>query len=184
MDPSACHINILLASDLIVIKKPIYTVRHVMLVNCTKKKEKNPKACNIKPSSLMWAPVDEPLKFPSFCLPSQLRLSQMCPCHKSSAATFLFILWSIKHNWGGDGGRRKGCDDALISDTASVWSPFKSFRRCLLSIRRSSDDERRSGLTGRSHRPSSPWTGTIPQMKGWRADMLHGWCSYLRIKSV
>lgn len=41
MDPSACHINILLASDLINIKKPIYTFRHVMLVNCTKKKKKS-----------------------------------------------------------------------------------------------------------------------------------------------
>lgn len=99
MDPSACHINILLASDLIIIKKPIYTVRHVMLVNCTKKK-KNPKACNIKPSNLMPAPLDEPLKYSSFSLPSPLHLSQICLCHNSSSTTFFFILWGIKCIWG------------------------------------------------------------------------------------
>lgn len=90
MDPSACHINILLASDLIIIKQPIYTVRHVMLVNCTKKKKKNPTACNIKPSNLMPTPLRESVKLSSFCLPSLFFLSWMCLCHKSPASGFLF----------------------------------------------------------------------------------------------
>lgn len=57
MDLSVCHINILLASDLIIIKQPIYTVRHVMLVNCTKRGGKNPSTCNIKLSNLMATPL-------------------------------------------------------------------------------------------------------------------------------
>lgn len=48
----------------------------------------------------MLTALDEPLKFFSSCLPSLLCLSQMCLCHKSSTTTFLFILWSIKYNWG------------------------------------------------------------------------------------
>lgn len=99
MDPSACHINILLASDLIIIEQPIYTVRHVMLVNCTKKKKrKNPTACNIKPSNLMPTPLGESLKFSSFCLPSLFFLSWMCLCHKSPASGFPFFPSTSKHH--------------------------------------------------------------------------------------
>ena len=94
MDPSACHINILLASDLIIIKQPIYTVRHVMLVNCTKKKKKIRTACNIKPSNLMPTPLGESLKFSSLCLPSLFLLSWMCLCHKSPGSGFLFLLFT------------------------------------------------------------------------------------------
>lgn len=92
MDPSACHINILLASDLIIIKQPIYTVRHVMLVNCTKKKKKNPTACNIKPSNLMPTPLGEsdPLFFLSTV---SLLLSWICLCHESDGP--LFILFPL-----------------------------------------------------------------------------------------
>lgn len=45
----------------------------------------------------MPTPLDEPLKFSSFSLPSLLCLSQMCLCHKSSATTYFFELWSIKY---------------------------------------------------------------------------------------
>lgn len=129
MDPSACHINILLASDLIIIKQPIYTVRHVMLVNCTKKKKKkNPTACNIKPSNLMPTPLGESLKFSSFCLPSLFFLSWMCLCHKSPASGFPFFpSTSKRHNLylsGVNGSQSKGGGGRPATKARQTWTHF------------------------------------------------------------
>lgn len=94
----------------------------------------------------MPTPLDEPRKFSSFSLPSLLCLSQMCLCHKSSATTHFFVLWSIKYvGVGGWWQLAEGEDDVLISGMASVWSLW-----ALVMARAA--QEWRSGLSRRTYR--------------------------------